>query len=103
MYICLECGQAFETPRVVREWHSELPGLNYETITECPACQSTNYEPADTCRKCGAYISKSQAGSGLCPDCEIDTETRFKEMLSTFTPEELAYLNRQYDGRWLGE
>ncbi len=103
MYICLECGHIFDTPREAAIRHTELSGLSYETIMECPVCGSEEYEHAATCNKCGEYIGESQAEFGLCPDCEIKAEKRLNETLSAFTPDELAYLNNQYDGRWLGE
>lgn len=103
MYICLECGHIFDTPRETTIRHTEFSGRSHKTIMECPACGSEEYEHAATCNKCGEYIGESQAAFGLCPDCEIKAEKRFNETLSEFTPGELAYLNNQYDGRWLGE
>lgn len=102
MYICLECGYTFDTPSEATIPHHGLSGRTLETVLECPACRGEDYEHACTCNKCGIYIGESQAEFGLCPDCEIKTEKRFNEMLSAFTPDELAYLNNQYDGRWLG-
>ena len=63
-----------------------FPDLSHETIMECPACGSEEYEHAATCNKCGEYIGESQAEFGLCPDCEIKAEKRFNETLSAFTP-----------------
>ena len=68
-----------------------------------PACGSTNCEYARQCNKCGTNISDSQARFGLCPDCEIEAEVRFENLLAThFTKDELSYLNNQYDGRCFG-
>ena len=78
MYICPNCGAVFETPRGITIRHTSLSGRTHEDLTVCPVCDDDTYEPATRCSTCDAYISETQARFGLCADCEIDAETRFR-------------------------
>lgn len=96
MYICLECGTAFEFPKRIYE-RDERGTYSYK---ECPHCGSQAYETAKTCEICGAYISHEQARYGMCADCEMETDADFKKSLSRYSESQIEYLNNQYDGRY---
>jgi rubrerythrin len=45
MYICNDCGQCFDEPKVVKESRGECWGTTvYENIDVCPICGSDNIE-----------------------------------------------------------
>ena len=55
MYVCLDCGRAFEDPKHYVETH----GLNsspYEEWDGCPKCGG-NYVEAILCYECGEWIT----------------------------------------------
>ena len=105
MYVCLECGRSFheDDVEVVKEYHYELEDRAYEKRHICPYCKSANFEEGSYCQQCGDEISESQAKFGLCADCEIEADEKFKELLEEyFTKNEIEYLNNQYCDEYFG-
>lgn len=70
MYICEECEKVFEEPKVLEEHHPY--GMTYATeyFAVCPYCESTNYEEAHECERCGEYFVSLL--DGLCDICFED-------------------------------
>lgn len=54
-YICNNCGAIFESPKTIIEQHgfTEPP---YEALSGCPECESTEYDEAVVCFRCGDTI-----------------------------------------------
>jgi formylmethanofuran dehydrogenase subunit E len=61
MFICLECNEVFEEPKVVYEHHPY--GMTYATEEwrVCPHCGDSNIDIAVECSRCGEYIAKEEA------------------------------------------
>ena len=60
-------------------------------------------EDGERCVKCKDYFPKSTLLAGYCKDCGDAINEAFREKISTFSPDEIAFLNEIYDGRWLDE
>lgn len=71
MFICNECGEVFEEPKVFEETHG-LDTPPYEKWYLCPHCGDTGISRALECTRCGEWISEHHAmlGDGLQPLCE---------------------------------
>lgn len=76
MFICLDCGYVFETPRRWAERHG-LDTPPYEELSGCPKCYG-DYSDAYECDCCGEYIDEDCAmtedGLRLCDECYADME-----------------------------
>lgn len=98
MLMCRECGHVFEMPG---RHLDNSDSFEFSSLWEregCPHCGG-NFCEAKQCSQCGEYITPEQARFGLCADCEIRADARFKELMAkNFTPNEIDYLNNQYDG-----
>ena len=70
MYICNECEEVFEQPKVVVERHPWGMGYAEEEFCECPCCGSGNFEEAEECSLCGEYVAELE--DGLCNICYSD-------------------------------
>lgn len=70
MYICSECEGVFEEPETYEEHHPYGMGTASETWYVCPYCQSTNYDEAKECTRCGEYVAELE--NGLCDACYGD-------------------------------
>lgn len=72
MYICLDCGNVFDEPKILKESHGFHDGY-YESLYYCPECLG-DYEEACICDKCGEIIPESESENGLCPLCSNEFE-----------------------------
>lgn len=54
MYICLECGYIFDSPKIYSEKHG-LDTPPFEQIEGCPKCGG-DFTEAIKCAICGEYI-----------------------------------------------
>lgn len=100
MYICRDCGYAFDEPIRYADTSEHFGCQSISVRFGCPHCCGDFCE-AKQCSLCGEYITPEQARFGLCADCEIKADTRFKELMANnFTANEIDYLNNQYDGEW---
>lgn len=48
MYKCEKCGKEFETPKILKEIHTQCPEFPYEFFGSCPFCQCLRIERTDT-------------------------------------------------------
>lgn len=69
MFICNECGEIFDEPKIVRETHG-LDCPPYEEIAVCPCCEDTDFCEAKKCERCGEYFA--ELDEGLCDVCYGD-------------------------------
>ena len=100
MYICRDCGYAFDEPMRYADTSEHFGCQSISVRLGCPHCCGDFCE-AKQCSRCGEYITPEQARFGLCADCEIQADARFKELMANnFTANEIDYLNNQYDGEW---
>jgi RecJ-like exonuclease len=67
MYICLDCGEVFEKPKIIEEHHPY--GMTYavEEWAVCPHCGDAGIEKAKRCSCCGEYFAELE--DGLCEEC----------------------------------
>ena len=78
MYICLECGEVFES---CSEW-AEPHG---EDMCGCPYCGGA-FEIAMKCNICGKYHLEDDLINGICEDCaksNFEYETALKYLVET--------------------
>lgn len=73
MFLCLECGAIFETPRLYREHQGEYFGYSaYEEYEACPCCAGAFVETYE-CDCCGKWITGEYVeladGSLYCEEC----------------------------------
>lgn len=98
MYICRDCGCAFDTPVEICDDPSPA-GVSLSAgcyvYQECPECGSDDFTEAYECERCGSYHADD---SYLCPDCKEEfgialreVKGRFKLDQSTFEEEVAAY------------
>jgi DNA-directed RNA polymerase subunit RPC12/RpoP len=71
MYVCLDCGKIFESPKNYVESHG-LDGPPYERWQGCPSCSGA-YAEAHECGECGHWITgeyiKTSSGQRICENC----------------------------------
>lgn len=67
MYICLECGETFEVPKVHYEHHPYGMGYAEEKWELCPHCGEAGFEIATMCNRCFEYVAHTT--KGLCDEC----------------------------------
>lgn len=71
MYICLDCDNAFESPRQFIETHG-LDCPPYEAYWGCPECGGAYVETSE-CGVCGQYILEDYIelddGTLICDKC----------------------------------
>ena len=71
MWICLDCRETFEKPRLYVETHG-LSTPPYEEKMGCPYCGG-NYAEAHECDVCGHYIDRPYIrlanGERICDNC----------------------------------
>ena len=70
MYICEDCGEVFEDAKTIEEHHPY--GMTYATElwAVCPHCESTNFDEAKQCERCGELVAELH--DGLCDICYSD-------------------------------
>lgn len=71
MFICDTCGEIFEEPKIVKEFHPYGDTYAEENWAVCPHCKDNNFEKAKKCSRCGEYVMKLK--DDLCEDCYSDT------------------------------
>ena len=97
-YICRDCGEIFDEPRIIYETHGEIDHRAHETFYVCPRCGEGDFEEARICEVCGEYIPESQSAYCLCEKCEAEAWERFKTLMrENFTPNERAYLYEKWE------
>ncbi len=47
MIKCLSCDETFDTPRILKEIHTELADFPFEEISVCPYCMDTDIIRSD--------------------------------------------------------
>lgn len=70
MFICNECGEIFETPKIIEEHHPYGMGYAVEEWAVCPHCEETDFQEARQCTQCGEYVAELE--DGLCDVCYGD-------------------------------
>ena len=70
MYICEDCGEVFAEAKTIEERHPY--GMTYATEywAVCPYCESSNFEKAKQCERCGELVAELH--DGLCDCCYGD-------------------------------
>ena len=67
MYICNNCGETFEEPKIYEEHHPYGMGYATEEFAVCPHCGEGDIEEAYMCCRCDEYVA--QTFKGLCEAC----------------------------------
>lgn len=70
MYICNECGEVFEEPKIYEEHHPYGMGYAVEKIAVCPHCKDTDIDEAKVCQRCGEYVAELY--DSMCDACYGD-------------------------------
>ena len=70
MFICNECGELFEEPKIIEEHHPYGMGYATEEWAVCPHCKETDFQEAKQCSRCGEYVAELE--DGLCDVCYGD-------------------------------
>lgn len=73
MFVCGDCGEAFDTPQRSVERHG-LDTPPYEMLDVCPACYGVCILSALYCDGCGSvitgrFIQLDDSGDRYCEDC----------------------------------
>lgn len=99
MFICLDCGEVFETPSAVIEDMGECHGERAYREYKVSPCCGGDYDYASACEKCGNYTTPSQYDRfGLCSFCEEEILERCQLILAqNFTEREINFLNSKFD------
>lgn len=88
MFICLECGELFESPkRIIDE---EYYGC-YQYDYECPYCGG-DYEEVVECLGCGKNFGESDLTEGFCKKCEKEIQDKVKQFFEQFSEDEKNYI-----------
>ena len=71
MFICLDCGEIFEKPKIFTETHG-LGSTPYEELYGCPLCGGS-YAETYRCDVCGKYVEDeyitTDKGDIICDNC----------------------------------
>lgn len=71
MFICLDCGEIFEKPKIFTETHG-LGSPPYEELYGCPLCGGS-YAETYKCDVCGKYVEDeyitTDKGYIICDNC----------------------------------
>lgn len=70
MYICNNCGEAFEDYKTIEEHHPYGMGTAAEKWAVCPYCNDTDFDKAKQCDRCGELVAELE--DGLCDCCYGD-------------------------------
>ena len=70
MYICNNCGETFEKPKIYEEHHPYGMGTATEYFAECPYCGEGDFDEARMCDRCGEWVAETT--KGLCEACYDD-------------------------------
>ena len=70
MYICNDCNHVFEDVKIITEHHPYGMGSAEERFYVCPNCDSTSFNKAERCSRCGEYVEELR--DGLCDICYDD-------------------------------
>ena len=68
MIICHDCGELFEDPKTVIEYHPYGMGYAPEEHYVCPHCESSDIAEAKQCKRCGEYFAELE-DDDLCDLC----------------------------------
>lgn len=68
MYICTECERTFTEPGGYEEHHPYGMGYASESFDCCPYCDSTEFEEATRCERCGEWVIEVD-DNGYCGLC----------------------------------
>ena len=76
MFICVECQNVFDEPKIIEENHG-LDAPPYEYFSVCPYCGGA-FTEAYRCDYCGDFIAdtyiKLNNGERICSECYIAYE-----------------------------
>lgn len=67
MYICKNCGETFEEPKIYEEHHPYGMGYATEEFAECPHCGEGDFDEAVMCSRCYKYVAR--VTDRLCDSC----------------------------------
>ena len=70
MYICNDCEEVFDEPKIIEEHHPYGMGYAIEEFVVCPHCKDTDIQEAEQCGRCGNYVAELE--DGLCDICHSD-------------------------------
>ena len=70
MYICNNCEEVFDEPKIIEEHHPYGMGYATEEFYVCPHCEDTDIQEAEQCTRCGEYVAEAE--EGLCEFCYDD-------------------------------
>lgn len=78
VYICKNCGEIFEEPKIVKESRGEFWGHPaFEDCYYSPCC-GCDYDEAIECNICGEWYSEDDLCMGVCSKCIDDYRHNFK-------------------------
>lgn len=103
MYICKECGRAFDEDEMTSTSAESYYGVDHLFDYSCghrvyfAPCGHEDYDEADRCPLCDEYKVRKEA---CCESCKDDLLTR---MYNTFTKEEYDVLYDLLDGKEYGQ
>ena len=70
-YMCSNCGELFDEPKISREPHPEIADdgtVPFEEMEVCPSCGSDWFGEADYCKICGEVLDDC---IDICNDCKV--------------------------------
>ena len=71
MFICKNCGEVFDEPKIYEEHHPYGMGYAIEEFAVCPYCNDTSITEAKQCENCGEWFDEIE-DDGLCDECYGD-------------------------------
>ena len=80
MFICNECGETFEEPKIHIDKHPYGEGSAEEEWYLCPKCHDSHIAKAVECSRCGRYVAEDEViyGAGAQPLCNCCFEDLYE-------------------------
>jgi hypothetical protein len=99
MYLCGDCGAAFERcAQIYGEWLEHFGHPCREVFGVCPLCASEDVGRAVRCAGCGEYVAIDAVEEGFCEGCAKMIMQKLERFISALTREEREYLSAQTYG-----
>lgn len=78
MYMCENCGAAFEDPHITPGSTADCAGeiVSLPGDTECPHCGWGGYDELEQCEGCDEWYEPGQLEDGLCERCYMQRQIR---------------------------
>ena len=96
-YVCVACGEVFETPRILKEYHPETQPGWWETAYRSPCCEE-GFVRKKICAECGGGNNFDEVGK-LCSACAHRAGDRLgRFLMEEFTEEEREALDVLFEG-----